>query len=164
MSCCGQAKDGSEDTANRSVAVGQPGYVNQQPGPQLGLEKQVFQQPNIPSPPPVHPNGQNGFSQQPSWGSQPSPSPPPAGAGSPFMSNGNGYPGSMNEAIQRPGSAHQSSFGPGSRMSMTASPMLSSPLPTMPPSTSPPLDEGKMSVSIDFGVQQQSVLYGILLT
>lgn len=155
MSCCGQAKDGSEDTANRSVAVGQPGFVNQQPGPQPGLEKQVFQQPNIPSPPPVHPYGQNGFSQQPSWGSQPSPSPPPPGAGPPFVSSGNGYPGSngfSTEPILRPDSAHQSSYGPGSRMSMTASPMMSPPLPSMPSSTSPPLDEGKMSVSIDFGV------------
>lgn len=149
MSCCGEPKIADEQARNRPVAQSS-GYINQQPGPQVGLsEKQGFRQPSISSPSPVHnnPYGQNG--QQQLWGSQ-SPSPPP---GTPWNSQyTNVQPqNDRTSPIMRPNSTHQPSSSI-SAMRMSPGPGPLSPTPLGPRREfAQPVDEGKMSVSIDFG-------------
>ncbi|KAJ7584841.1 hypothetical protein C8J56DRAFT_949180 [Mycena floridula] len=147
MSCCGEAKT---EESNRPTAPN-PGWVTQQPTGQPGLEKPFFVQPALASPPPVHnnPYGQNGFDQQngfaqqqQSW-AQHTPSPPPMTINSQSQFN----PYDSTSPIMRPGSALQPSIN--------QVPM------NIPRTTSPQnVDEGKMSVSIDFGTTFSGVAYG----
>ncbi|KAF9463313.1 hypothetical protein BDZ94DRAFT_1282511 [Collybia nuda] len=156
MSCCGEPKD---EAQNRQPQNGYPSntITNQQPGPHIMVEKPLFQQPTIVSPPPTH------GTPQPAWG-QPTFSPPPVndfGGYDPVSSltlSGSTYNGSsgfasMHEPLMRPGSAHQPMYGAGS---MGGQHRMSPP----PKPASPPLDEGKMSISIDFGTTFSGVAYG----
>lgn len=155
MSCCGEPKDSYNDNANRQMPPSN-GYVTQQPGLQPGLEKPFFQPPAISSPPPVHTFSPNGYGQQSPW-PQNSPSPPP-GAQQPVYGHPvNGY--SVNDPIIRPPSTHQATFTPppGSHMSMSMSPPPLSISPSSPQNTQPSADEGKMSISIDFGEHKRHV-------
>lgn len=151
MSCCGEPKE-PNDAVNRSIPPNST-FVNQQPTGQLGLEKPYFQQPNIATPPPIHANSfgqQNTFAQQqpqPTWPSHtPSPPPPVIAPVSPFGSQ-YGQMAMANDSIMRPPSAHHSGGVPmGGNMSTD--------MRTVPPNLLKPdslLDEGKMSISIDFG-------------
>jgi hypothetical protein len=161
MSCCGEP-------ANKVVPQ-QPTHVHhatvtQQPGLHPGLEKpQMFQQPMIPTPPPAH--AQNGAPAP--WGQSFSPPPVNQFGGytpSPPQVNGQSYNGSifnassgfssMNEPLVRPGSAHHPTYSTGSpppHMSIGSSPP--------PKAVSPPPDEGKMSVSIDFGTSLYLIFF-----
>ncbi|KAF9264585.1 actin-like ATPase domain-containing protein [Marasmius fiardii PR-910] len=176
MSCCGEAKDPNENF-NRPQAV-QTGFVNQQPGPITGLEKPGFQPVASPQPlPQAHlgqPLQQNGYptpshTLQPSWTgisltpTQFSPSPPPVsstftGASSPTYGSGSPPPVMTTEQLMRPPSTFQAShFGMSTPPPMTPQPLQ--PLQTEPAMGSPP-NEGKMSVSIDFGTTFSGVAYG----
>lgn len=167
MSCCGQPKD--KAPANSKPLPPQPGPIVAQPTFQPGLEKpQFFQQPSISPPPAVHANAfnanafsANGFQQpgQPSWGQ--SPSPPLASDfgtlnNSPMPSttptfNGSTYNGStfnvnsgfssMSQPFMLPKSAHSG------HMSVSTSPQPMGQTLTGGQAQ----DEGKMSISIDFG-------------
>lgn len=173
MSCCGEPNK-PKDEANR-VAPFNGQTVNQQPGPHPGVqyhEKQAsFQQPTIPSPTPTHPygqqsfNGHNGHQQTPSNWSQHSPSPPPMNqfgaygapglpAPTPSSFNGSSTAYSQHQSLLQPSPVHNASFRGNTsspHTSMTSPPpMTATPMPRQ--DFRPPSDEGKMSVSIDFGV------------
>lgn len=166
MSCCGEPNK-PKDEANR-VSPYNNGTVTQQPGPHPGAqfhEKQPsFQQPNIPSPIPSHPYGQNTMNtlnshqHTPSNWSTHSPSPPPTnqfgaygtpGLNNTFNGSVNGFP--QHQPLLSPSPTHNASH-----RSDTTSPHMSMSSPPMTTSSArqdfrPPSDEGKMSVSIDFG-------------
>ena len=182
--CCGESIDKPTDQEKNANKVNGHGVLTkQQPSPHPGaqiaqMQDKMFQQPTIPSPPPVQQfNMQTtGGYQQPQWVQQPAQSPPPnmnqfnpyaqATSTSPVhMSNqftgttlnGMGPNSSMtstlNGSLQRPNPVH-----PGSPFQVANNPMMAS---SMSPQqrmgavpmefNSPPIDEGKMSVSIDFG-------------
>ena len=151
MGCCGEPITAENATSNRPQAYPQNAITNQQPTPQPGLEKFLFQQPTIPSPPPVHSQLQSGTPQPPSWGVTPFPypSPPSPPAQSSFNSSSAFL---SNEPLLRPSSAHQSTYGTSPSIS-TAHLSLGQRMasPPLPKTSSPPPDEGKMSISIDFG-------------
>ncbi|KAK7035357.1 hypothetical protein VNI00_011888 [Paramarasmius palmivorus] len=166
-SCCGESKTASdEQNANRPVQTN--GFVSQQPGPTAGLSEKPYQTPQIESLSPVHFTGQQNVfaNQQSGWMDSPtllsstptqfgSPGLPPFSP--PFAPNGSPPPMSMMSAepLMRPPSAYQ---GTASHLSMTPPlPMSPQPLRT---EVSPPVDEGKMSVSIDFGTTFSGVAYG----
>ncbi|KAF9048041.1 actin-like ATPase domain-containing protein [Hymenopellis radicata] len=168
MSCCGEPKTANDDH-NRQVSQYNPAFVSQQPGPTPDLTPKTpyFQQP-IASPPPVH--YQNGYQPQQGWDQRPT-SPPISminGGGSPrppSIMNGMSGSYSMNDSI-RNGTMRQSTFGmpQGSLYAPSLSPgspppMSTSPVARMEP-ISPPIDEGKMSISIDFGTTFSGVAYG----
>lgn len=151
MGCCGDPVDAAPQQQTTHAHYG---TITQQPGLQPGLEKAVFQQPTILTPPPAH--GANGAPAP--WGQSYTPQPVNQFGGytSPPLTNGQSYNGSMfngsstfassNEPLARPGSAHHShqpSFGSGSPPPQ---------IPAFPKVASPPPDEGKMSISIDFGI------------
>jgi hypothetical protein len=144
MSCCGEPNDSKEGPTNRSIS--DTHVVNdQQPVPQPGLGTTLFQQPTISSPPLAYPNsyGQNGFQQQ---------NPPPSLYS---VSPNNTFNGSanysLNEPLLRPSSVLQSPHRAGTASPMSMSPpVMGTSLPPMQ-NSSPPSDEGKMSISIDFG-------------
>ncbi|KAF8064184.1 hypothetical protein FPV67DRAFT_1629198 [Lyophyllum atratum] len=157
MGCCGEP-------ANDTAVPQQPtpfyqGTVTQQPGLHPGLEKspQAFQQPTISTPPPAH--AHNG-AQNGAWGQTFTPPPNQFGgytqSTSPPLANGHSYNGSvfnastgfssMNEPLARPGSAHHTSYSSGS-----PPPPVS--IGFSPSQVASPPDEGKMSVSIDFGTR-----------
>lgn len=153
MPCCG-APTGTQaiEEKNRSYPqYPQQSPINQQPSPQpgLGWEEKPYQLPSIPSPPPTH------YPQVP-------PHSPP--------------PGNYNPSYQ------QSTYG-ASNLSGTTyqAPSIVRPPPSLPPSpptigaygpistVSPPpqqrglnvpTDEGKLSVSIDFGTTFSGIAYG----
>ncbi|KAG6856846.1 hypothetical protein H0H87_012904 [Tephrocybe sp. NHM501043] len=161
MGCCGDPIDKS---APQKVEPYNPGIVTQQPGPHPGLEKPpAFQQPTISTPPPTHtyngaapaPWGQPMQSQVDQFGGYPMGVTPPVNVQS-YPGNGSMFTapsgfGAMNEPILRPGSAHHRSVSSGSPPYMVVSPPL-------PKAISPPPDEGKMSVSIDFGTTFSGVV------
>uniref|UniRef100_A0A0W0G1N0 Actin-like ATPase domain-containing protein n=1 Tax=Moniliophthora roreri TaxID=221103 RepID=A0A0W0G1N0_MONRR len=162
-SCCGEPVSSNTEEANRPVQ--QNGFVNQQPGPTAGLGPEKYQTPQIEPLSPVHFTGQqNGFaSQQSGWTNSPTlqsstptqfGTPPPAFS-PPFAPNASPPP--MNpmsaEPLMRPPSVFQ---GPGSYLSPSpALPMSPQPLKV---EQSPPVNEGKMSVSIDFGTTFSGVV------
>lgn len=151
MGCCGDPV-GPPEQGNRQVPSTNA-TVNQQPAPHPdpSHEKQGA-------------HGQNGQlvqqqQQQSAWGQQPLPSaisqlhsfastPPPV-APSPLTYGGstNGYSSMSNQPLLRPSPVHASP-----QRTDTGSPHLSMTAPQMM-SYAPqsPLDEGKMSVAIDFG-------------
>lgn len=153
MPCCGtpSAIQGV-DEKNRAYAQYPPqSPINQQPGaqPGLGWQEKQYQAPAIPSPPPTH------FSPGPPQ------SPPPS---------------SFNHSYQ------QSTFNPSTLSGTTyQAPSIVRPAPSLPPSPPPvggygpvstvsppplkkgytvPTDEGKLSVSIDFGTTFSGIAYG----
>jgi len=170
MSCCGEPKDLSATNRPQPFPAAP---VNTQPGFNPMMQQpQAFQQPSIPSPPLAHTT--NGFStntfqqqtqQQTGWSQSPSPPPPTndfaqlsqqmtGGAVNPTL-NGSTYNGSsfnvnngfssINQPLMRPGSAHSP------HMSISTPPLSTSPPLGMPQNTTQIQDEGKMSISIDFG-------------
>jgi hypothetical protein len=157
MGCCGEVVSPENTAANRPTSISNT-VANQQPEPQIGLEKVLFQQPIVSTPPPVQlqsPSWDQSFSTQ--FGTYaPSASPPPT-----F----NGPNSHMSLPLLRPNSTHPSIRGSAITTSPTS---MTSPLPpTSPPSllmshilprpSSPPID-GKMSVAIDFG----EIPFGVL--
>ncbi|KIY62877.1 actin-like ATPase domain-containing protein [Cylindrobasidium torrendii FP15055 ss-10] len=160
MSCCGESKTkASSDAQNRISQVPNPGYVTTQPTPTPGID--LSPKPfNLATPPPAHIGPQHsggGYFAPPPPGAQSPwnlrPASPPTHAGTPSprppsLINGMGSPyGSMNNSMR-----------------------ASMPYPTSPPpiSTSPvgsykstPVpDDGKLSVSVDFGTTFSGVSYG----
>ena len=156
MSCCGEPKT---NAPTNSKPQSQPtGPIVTQPTFQPGLEKpQFFQQPSISPPPAVHTNTftGNAFQQprQPAWGQSPSPpltndfgtltnSPMPSNtptfSGTPTFNgstfNVNSGFSSLSQPLVRPtsGSAHSRSMSVSAQGGQAQ-------------------DEGKMSISIDFG-------------
>ncbi|KAK1232190.1 hypothetical protein PQX77_004671 [Marasmius sp. AFHP31] len=164
MSCCGEAKDSNNDNSNRPTSQ-QNEFVNQQPGPIAGLEKPNFQSPQ--PLPQVHygQQQQNGFTAQPlqpAWtGASSTPtqfSPSPGYPSSPFnpaslVSNGSFSPAMSAEPLMSPPSTFQ-----GSHFGMSTPPPMSPQL--LRTESVVPVNEGKMSVSIDFGTTFSGVAYG----
>ncbi len=162
MSCCGEPKDTNADHSNRPISQYQPQpLVTQQPSPvPYPIAQNPFQATSISSPPPVH-YGQNGYGSGLPWTS--TPSPPPTNTmsmGASRPTSGHGLNGSIGHSFNESMSMRRSSFG------MTGS-HYPSPMSPPPISTSSsaridvaplPPDEGKMSVSIDFGA------YSLLFT
>jgi hypothetical protein len=164
MSCCGQARDPNENN-NRAVAPTQ--IINQQPGPLPALEKPYFQTPSVSPPPAVHPSpyGQNGsFAQQPSWTSH-SPSPPPMNQfgtpppGSPPPTTSFSLNGRIGDSIIRPSSSFQAGHGMGGNLTSSLSGSFTTPQIKTEGSNFG-ADEGRMSISIDFGTTFSGVAYG----
>lgn len=172
MGCCGESRDKKEPSQNE-VGVVYP--TSQQPSPHPGAlaEKQQFIPPSIPSPPPSH-NQQFGMTsplmQQQPWmnqGQQQMMMPQasqgynlPAGAYNPFQGGSSSpsppppiaspqFPG-MNSMIQDTAFARPNPFPYGYNQQNRSSVMMSTQNPTRIQSA-PVIDEGKMSVSIDFG-------------
>lgn len=151
MPCCGTpaGPQGAHEKNNVYAQYAPQSPINQQPGPQpgLGWQEKPYQPPTIPSPPPTHYS--NGTSQ----------SPPPSHA---------------NHSYQ------QSAFGTSTWSGTTyQAPSIVRPPPSLPPSPPPvgaygpistvapppqqrgynvPTDEGKLSVSIDFGMPFPNLL------
>lgn len=146
MSCCGTpaAKKGADEKNRQYPQYPTQSPVNQQPSPQpgLGWQEKPYQPPSIPSPPPTH------------YSHGTSHSPPPQST--------------LNHSYQQPG------FNPNNLGGTTyPAPSITRPPPSLPPSPPPvgsygpistvsplsptkgytiPTDEGKLSVSIDFGM------------
>ncbi|THH28180.1 hypothetical protein EUX98_g6007 [Antrodiella citrinella] len=180
MGCCGEPVDSPElQELNRVVPFQQPKALNQQPSPQPNIqwqqEKQGFQQPTIPSPPPVLQNQYGQALYDPSQGQQQqmyqqqqqqqfnpyqpqgiqSPSSPTMFGG---MENGNSpYTPSSTPStyVTNPLNAYTPHHAAGMSVSgrRTTSPAQVSDF-------IPPQDEGKLSVSIDFGTTFSGVAYG----
>lgn len=177
--CCGTPAGSSKDEKNRDVKHSEQ-IISQQPGvqPDALLSHNSFKLPTVPSPPPafssVAPNeyGQNGYQPQlqQSWSSPPS-SPPPnmsqynaysSGSPPPPPAAYNGAMGGVNGSIGMYGSMTSQSMMSNSQLPLranSASPYMpsnnSQTITTTSPvqrNFSPPADEGKMSVSIDFGM------------
>jgi hypothetical protein len=152
MSCCGTpATQQAADEKNRQYPqYPQQSPVNQQPSPQpgLGWHEKPYQPPTIPSPPPTH------------YSHGTSHSPPPQST--------------FGQSYQQPGLSPNNSSG-----TTYPVPSVVRPPPTLPPSPPPvgsygpissvsplpptkgyavPTDEGKLSVSIDFGMLTLSSL------
>ncbi|KAJ3486412.1 hypothetical protein NLI96_g4257 [Meripilus lineatus] len=80
MGCCGEPIDNNNPMAANRAAPYNPAAVNNQPNPQMGMqwqqEKQQFQPPSVPSPPPAVQYGQQNLQmqqvpmQQPQWTGQ----------------------------------------------------------------------------------------------
>ncbi|KIM65535.1 hypothetical protein SCLCIDRAFT_1212271 [Scleroderma citrinum Foug A] len=189
MGCCGEpAEKPNGQYNNRAQAPYAPGVVNQQPGPHPGAqvyEKPALLTPTGPAPPaPIHspPLNPNVPGQAPWSPLHPAgpPSPPPQGSIHPSLSptmGGSAMSGMplMPNAVYNNGQAPPN-FGSSA---MFASPPLLQPNPAhLPPrhaSTSPSLpnvvtgnlsefgkaamNEGKMSISIDFGTTFSGVAY-----
>ena len=144
MPCCGTpaGNKGVDEKNHVYPQYPQQSPINQQPGPQpgLGWQEKPYQPPTIPSPPPTH------------YSHGTSHSPPPS---------------NFNHSFQ------QSGFNPSTLSGTTyQTPSIIRPPPSLPPSPPPvggygpistvsppppakgyvvPTDEGKLSVSIDFG-------------
>jgi len=166
MSCCGSAKE--------------PGIANSKPAPQhMGMVtaqprgQPMMHQPAISPPPQVHPNTFNPgaqFQQQQNTGTQWT-----SGAPTPMNASEFGSFNTATTATAFNGSAYnpstfnvQTGFASNTPSVMrTSSPAMSNmvsstPMPQSRLSQSSPPDEGKMSVSIDFGefsLFTQHVLY-----
>lgn len=152
MSCCGTptANKGADEKNRQYPQYPQQSPINQQPGPQpgLGWQEKPYQPPTIPSPPPTH------------YSHGTSHSPPPQST--------------FSNSYQQPG------FNPNNLSGMAyPAPSVVRPPPSSPPSPPPfgsygpistvsplsptkgyaiPTDEGKLSVSIDFGMLSLSSL------
>ncbi|KAH9960279.1 actin-like ATPase domain-containing protein [Russula dissimulans] len=160
MSCCGASRDHVSSTRRGPVATLQPSPVSQQPTPHPGidpfLEKVSFRPPTIASPPPVHSLSRFNGAQSPppssTHGSIP-PSPPPTVSqmGAFNRSSVVDSAGSLTP-LRRPTPAYAASGNPN-LLSTYQSPTAVAP-------SLPPTDEGKMSISIDFGTTFSGVAYG----
>lgn len=170
MSCCGEPKRPNGSTNQPPSQNGH--LISQQPSPHPGAfhEKQAsFQQPSIPSPAPTHPYGQQSFidpnaqfqSTSPSNWSHHSPSPPPpvnqfGVFGSPAASSHVNMSYSTTQPLIQPSPVHNGSYRGDStspNWPITSTVTSISPINDRQlQGFSPPSDEGKMSISIDFGV------------
>ena len=154
VSCCGQAKDDPGVTNTQPFLGAGPGIIDSQPSyqPVLNYNNNGFQPPSVPSPPIAHPPDHNTFSN----GFQPpvrefgaaSPLQQPSFTGTTYNGSNfdvvNGF-SSINQSIARPKSSH-------------------SPHSPPPKVNAPTQDEGKMSVSIDFGVYPHATsLHSLIL-
>lgn len=153
-SCCGSAR--THEGNSRSAPAGgtlQPFPISHQPTAIPGInpypEKSSYQAPTISSPPPVHALSQWGGTQSPpppsSTTHSVAPSPPPQ---SPQLNGFQGssfadLSGSLNP-LRRPSPSYPAAGNPN--LLSTYRPTIAIPAP--PVSTT---DEGKVSVSIDFG-------------
>jgi len=166
MSCCGEPKDKPGASNSKPQAIPN-GHVTTQPGLHPGLEKpQFYQQPSLSPPPAAHTNpfGANNFqvaqqqTGQTAWGNSPSP-PPMNDFGSMNTAttqtyNGSTYNGStfnvqngfssVNQPLMHLSAAHTP------QMSLSSSPMGNQ-TTNMGQLSTQIQDEGKMSISIDFG-------------
>ena len=169
MGCCGEPYD-PNDASNQKNVSNNMYTTSQQPAGNAQMmyqDKQQFQQPSIPSPPPSHGFGMNPTmmqqQQQPGWGTPGLSQSPPPQSTSPFNPYAMNHPstpqptvspqytgttavnGMTPNGVQRP-----TPFYPGSAgsVNMTASKTNGVPVQATPAVA----DEGKMSVSIDFGV------------
>ena len=165
MGCCGEPYENDKNQQNGHVQMlngaTRPHPVTQQPGPHPGLlvDEKPFQTPSIPSPPPsAHQFGYNvnqdqQLQQQQQWG-QSSP-PPGAGQFDPYAAqqspspqpNPSQFSGMTltNSALQRPTPSY-----PGGSFAVPA--MTATRITTVTEKPQQPVvDEGKMSISIDFG-------------
>ncbi|KAF9054273.1 hypothetical protein BJ165DRAFT_1522813 [Panaeolus papilionaceus] len=184
MSCCGSPKHAPPVQNNLQNQWQQPGTINTQPGYHPGLEKpQTFQQPNLAQPPQAYANNfntGNGLQSPPPGAWNPTPSPPPQttdfaslnGHSSPLMaaSTGTGtYAGttlngsnfSSNTAFSPQNGMQQLPKAPTPAMTITPNRGFSPPpqpqIPSMPMQSE---DDGKLSISIDFGTTFSGVAYG----
>lgn len=187
MSCCGSPKDAPPVQNNLQNQWQQPGTINTQPGYHPGLEKpQTFQQPNLAQPPQAYANNfntGNGLQSPPPGAWNPTPSPPPQttdfaslnGHSSPLMaaSTGTGtYAGttlngsnfSSNTAFSPQNGMQQLPKAPTPAMTITPNRGFSPPpqpqIPSMPMQSE---DDGKLSISIDFGTTFSGVVSPIVL-
>ncbi|KAI9451257.1 hypothetical protein BJY52DRAFT_1298655 [Lactarius psammicola] len=164
MSCCGSVR--TDEGNSRSAPTGgtlQPFPISHQPTAHPGinpfLEKSTFHPPSVSSPPPVHALSQFGGTHSPPPPSSTThgslaPSPPPQ---SPQMNMFHGtssadLSGSLNP-LRRPSPSYPASGNPN--LLSTYRPSVAIPAPSVPTT-----DEGKMSVSIDFGTTFSGVAYG----
>ncbi len=170
MSCCGEPTHKIENAqAAQQVTPFQAHPVSQQPGPQPGLHWQGSEKidaPAGPSPPPQayqngystweksSPNGQTAFFPQgssPPPGMYPNGAMPPHTPGSPPLGTSSTPYSAYSTPIQSP---------PLARTSPGLVPMSVTSRGPSPPAIPQPLsfaDEGKISVSIDFGELRQVV-------
>ncbi|KAI5120632.1 hypothetical protein M0805_009392 [Coniferiporia weirii] len=187
MGCCGEPYDHTAKNSQKQHVLDSPHPTNQQPSPHPNAQynEQQFRPPTIPAPPPTQQFGgqhvvnsaaTNGFQQQP-WQQQmlsgspspPSTSPPPF---NPYLLPGspsppptanqlsgttlNGAHGlSAASTVQRP-SPYYTGMSPQSSIALTSTKFngLKGPEPVSV------ADEGRMSVSIDFGTTFSGVAYG----
>lgn len=168
MSCCGSARtyEGNSRSAPAGGTV-QPFPISHQPEahPEINpyAEKPPFQVPSISSPPPVHALSQFGGTQSPPPPSSTThgsvaPSPPPQSPqfnGSFHGSSLADISGSLNP-LRRPSPSYPAAGNPN--LLSTYRPSVAIPAPSM--STT---DEGKMSVSIDFGKLSATRTYRVEL-
>jgi hypothetical protein len=168
MSCCGSARphEGNSRSAPAGGTV-QPFPISHQPiaHPEINpyAEKSTFQVPSISSPPPVHALSQFGGTQSPPPPSSTThgsvaPSPPPQSPQ--FNSSFHGssladLSGSMN-TLRRPSPSYPAAGNPN--LLSTYRPSVAIPAPSVPTT-----DEGKMSVSIDFGKLRIASTYFVKL-
>jgi hypothetical protein len=170
MSCCGESRDKPvPEEGNRITPFKEGQPITQQPAAQVSphwQEKAIFQPPSIATPPPAIPYGhpQNSYGQlhQP-WAQQPStPFNPYAASGSPppstnatspglFDSSMNGYTSSSPSPPPNTYGLAQPSAAYGANR-MTVSGRASAATPLTQRDFAAPSDEGKISVSIDFGM------------
>lgn len=179
MGCCGESRDEPvAEEGNRITPFKQGEPVNQQPSPQSTphwQEKASFQPPNLSTPPPALQYGQNGqtplhqpWAQQPSAPFNPyafSSSPPPAT--SPTI-HGTGYGSSSpsppptafgaTATLAQPGAA----YAPNGTNRMTVTGRGASGAALSQNDFAAPSDEGKISVSIDFGAPLVTLMVLIL--
>ncbi|KAJ3921005.1 hypothetical protein F5877DRAFT_36885 [Lentinula edodes] len=168
MSCCGEPKNSNDERQTKAVVGNQ--IISQQPGPMAGLSEKpgaaVFQSPS--PPPAVYSNQYGQNAQQPSWSFN-SPSPPPMNQfgtpppGSPPPNGSFSHNSRVGDSIARPSSSFQAGHGVGGgTMSISMSPPLMAPVQIRSDSGINVVgaDEGKMSISIDFGTTFSGVAYG----
>ncbi|TFK47219.1 actin-like ATPase domain-containing protein [Heliocybe sulcata] len=171
MSCCGTPRKPNEEEGNR-ITPFNTGHITQQPGSHPGLQfnEKGFQSPPLSPPPAALQFGANGSSSSPPpqpWGS-PGHSPPAMAQFNPYAQNGSSSTGSPDtfSRLLTPQVLQPSPVHAYARTMTTSPPMaLSNPQVVSPPlaqgaSFSPPSDEGKIVVSIDFGTTFSGVAYG----
>lgn len=158
MGCCGEPVDKPlPEESNRITPFDSGKPVNQQPSPQSTLQWQEkpLQQPGLTTPPPVLQYG------QPAWNHQQQPGqfnpyangPPssPTAVSTNFTGSANGYvptTGSPPPGAYRPIAAPSAVYAGNGGMSVSGRRTTS---PTTQNQFAAPSDEGKLSVSIDFG-------------
>lgn len=153
---CGEPINKDNDLKNRTVPTPDGGVVTNQPTGQHGMGEPVtngqWQQPNVQAPPVAYtqPGTMGNFQQQPNgwgqWGQGPS-----SGPQTQMRSQYSAY--SLNGGNDPSGlMAPPSAFSHGSRNA----PLL----PTLPLGAPKERDEGRLSVSIDFGTTFSGVAYG----
>jgi hypothetical protein len=144
MSCCGESDSKANEAKNRQAPAPNQTIAQQPlatPGPQY--VKPSFQQPvpGLAAPAPTYP--QNGLLQQPTGGQYPGHSPQPDFSSYSPPTSFPTFPyGSTNSTLVNP------QYPPQSRVDTTSPISVAT---TQQPLVLPPVDEGKMSVSIDFG-------------
>ena len=154
--CCGEDRNQRGVATNSQPPLFNGGTITNQPTFQPAFNG-VFQQPTLSPPPAAHSNtlAPNGLQQQPAWGQSQSPPPMNEFGATPLSHmtavptyTGTTYNGSnfdvakgfssINQPIPRPQSSHPPHSPP-------------------PQLTAPIQDEGKMSISIDFGTYQHVI-------